>query len=458
MKKFILTLTLALVCAACKKEATYYTVAFNPNGGTITHGTEKTIVKEGRRIEKFPNAGRDGYSLRGWFRDPGTDNEWDRYKDVVTADVTLYAGWGKLYKVVFHARGGTFPYLDGGETLTEERAEGEKLYIHQNVAKPGSVLEGWYRDPDLTRKWDFMTDVVTGETDLYARWSDGIEGLTAENYPLVDGATSTRSLNVLVACKLLGLKYYNGGINKTNENCIIPEGGYPVDGAFLGGRIKTSQSHGAMMNLIGGTRDIILRSTTASPDEREAAAKAGVTLIETPIALDAFVILKNRFNPVQSLTLEQVRRIYTKRLTNWAQVGGVDAAIKPFNRPRNSGSEEAFRELVMRGEEPAEFPEEQSVFSMIGLIWQMAAEPNSIGYIFQNYKDYIVDRRYDPVFAIEGAMPTPDALRAGTYPLTTRVYAIIRDDLPSSSTAYALYEWLQSDDAEMVLAEAGFVR
>ncbi|HCC51979.1 MAG TPA: hypothetical protein DEQ30_07935, partial [Porphyromonadaceae bacterium] len=45
---------------------------------------------------------------------------------------------------------------------------------------------------------------------------------------------------------------------------------------------------------------------------------------------------------------EQIRKIYTKQITNWSEVGGDNAPMKVFTRPRNSGSEEALRELVMK--------------------------------------------------------------------------------------------------------------
>ena len=62
-----------------------------------------------------------------------------------------------------------------------------------------------------------------------------------------------------------------------------------------------------------------------------------MTLIETSIALDAFVFVVNKENPVKSLTVNQIQQIYTKEITNWSQVGGNNADMKVFTRPRNSG-------------------------------------------------------------------------------------------------------------------------
>jgi phosphate transport system substrate-binding protein len=263
---------------------------------------------------------------------------------------------------------------------------------------------------------------------------------------------------MMVACKLLGLPYVWHHVAQTNEVSVWPRADNGDTDGRLDGRIKTSQTYGAMMNLIEGKADIILRSTTASDAEKAAVRAAGVTLVETPIALDAFVFLKHPANSVESLTLEQIRKIYTKQITDWSQVGGDKAAMKVFTRPRNSGSEEALRELVMGDLEPAEFPEEQQFHEMWGMVWEMGKEKYGIGYIFKNYKEMIMRRpdQYEPVFSIDGVQPTPATMKNRTYPLTTEVYAIIRSDLDQNSMGYKLYEWLQSESAKAVLEECGF--
>ncbi len=147
--------------------------------------------------------------------------------------------------------------------------------------------------------------------------------------------------------------------------------------------------------------------------------------------------------------------IYQKQITDWSEVGGDKAAMVVFTRPRNSGSEEALRELVMNGAEPAEFPEERQISSMAGLLWEMERTKYGIGYIFKNYKEMIT-RRYEPTFAVDGVSPNTTTMRDRTYPLTTEVYAIIRSDLDHGSMAYKLYEWLRSESAKGVLEECGF--
>ena len=54
-----------------------------------------------------------------------------------------------------------------------------KVYDGETVPKPedpvleGKIFDGWYADPELTIEWDFESDVVIGDTKLYAKWLDG---------------------------------------------------------------------------------------------------------------------------------------------------------------------------------------------------------------------------------------------------------------------------------------------
>ena len=295
-----------------------------------------------------------------------------------------------------------------------------------------------------------------------------IEDISADNYPSVDGATSTRALNRMIACKLLGVEYEWYESTGGGERNIFPkydswktwEGySYSAFCDFLLERIPTSQTHGAYMNLIDGKADMILVSSKPSPDEEAHADATGVTLIRTPIALDAFVFIVNRANPVPSLTVDQIRKIYTQQITRWSEVGGTDSEIDVFTRPRNSGSEETLRELVMGGLEPADFPESAEVQGMGAVFKEIQVSENGICYTFDNYKEMIAQIPPDliPKIAVNGVYPDKNTIGNRTYPFTTEVYAVIRSDQDRNSMAYILYEWLQTEDAGPVLEESGFV-
>jgi phosphate transport system substrate-binding protein len=288
-----------------------------------------------------------------------------------------------------------------------------------------------------------------GESETPSR----IEDLTFDNYPHVDGSTSCRHLNQIVACKLLDIPYV-WALPLVDEWYVIPPQEYRD---FLWQRIVTSQTHGAFTNLIDGNADIILTHRTMSPDEKEHANARGIRLIETPIAQDAFVFVVHPDNPVKSLTAAQIQDIYTGKTTNWEQVGGRDATIKVFTRPRNSGSEEVMRELVMKGQTIGDFPESQ-IGTMAFVFSEVINDENAICYTFLNYKKMIARNPGSkvPEISINGIFPSQETVLDGTYPFIPEVHVAIRSNLSKNSTAYWLYEWLQTPAAYAAITESGY--
>jgi len=286
----------------------------------------------------------------------------------------------------------------------------------------------------------------------------GIENISFENYPRVDGSTSANILNTMVAYKLLGIPFaWRQGFSEWYLEPLwsdIPE---KYRDNYLDIPVMTSQTHGAFMNLIDGGTDIILTHRTISPDEKLHADAVGVSLIETPIALDAFVFVVHKDNPIQSLTIDQIQKIYTNKITNWKQIGGKNAEIHALSRPRNSGSEEVFRTLVMNGIEPADFPD-ASIISPMAAVFKEVID-NSICYTFNTYKDLQARVFCDqvPVIAINDICPSEITVKNGTYPFISEVHVAIRSDLDHNSMAYKLYEWLQSEHAKYTLTECGFI-
>jgi hypothetical protein len=152
-----------------------------------------------------------------------------------------------------------------------------------------------------------------------------VEGFTFDNYPKADGSTSAKPLNVLIACKLLGIGHqwvdYPLDDGSPVEWTIEPVLRSKRNSEKFEEFVKTSQTHQSIVNLIDKKTDIIISARKMSPDEKTYADAAGVTLIETPVALDAFIFIVNLDNPITTLTVKQIQDIYTGKITNWNEVG-----------------------------------------------------------------------------------------------------------------------------------------
>ncbi len=297
--------------------------------------------------------------------------------------------------------------------------------------------------------------------------SQYIKGLSIDNYPVVDGSTSTLPLNNVIACELLGIKY-----DWKETEIDWSSSSWGIEPAVKGNlkrklekRVLSNQTHGSIMNLIDNKVDITLSARKMSPDEQAYAESKGVNLIETPIALDAFVFIVSADNTVEDLTTENIRDIYTGKITKWpdlgVETGPYFTDIYPFIRNRNSGSQELMDKLIMKDLEYIDLPiyQEQLVFTMAGLLDAIARNPNAIGYTVLYYNDFIIRPREDYLkkIAIDGVAPTKEAITNRTYPYTIEVYASIRADLDQSSMGYKVYEWLQTPKGKEIIAKSGYI-
>ena len=143
-----------------------------------------------------------------------------------------------------------------------------------------------------------------------------IEGLTIDSYPIMDGSTSTLPLNTVIACELMGLDYQWKETKDfgTSTWSIEPKIGSGLRKKFEK-VVKSSQTHNSYINLIDKEADIVLTARTMSPDEKKYADDRGVNLIETPIAIDAFIFIINPQNPIDELTTEDIQNIYIGKVT-----------------------------------------------------------------------------------------------------------------------------------------------
>lgn len=286
-----------------------------------------------------------------------------------------------------------------------------------------------------------------------------IDNLTIENYPKVDGSTSAEPLQSLIACKLLGVDYswvYMSFWFKYPYRLMPACDIKPDIGRFITEKINHSGTHGSFVNLIHKNADLIITARTASEDELHLADSLGISLIETPIALDAFVFLANIHNPVNTLTTKEIQDIYTGSLTHWNEVGGTNTEISPYQRDPNSGSQELMESLVMKDLTMLDLPD-MIAYGMMGMINQIEWDREGLGYSVNYYTQYMVRSDSIKILAVDGVYPDYKKIKNRKYGYTTDVYAVIRTDLDEASPAYKLHELLVSSSGQSVVDESGYI-
>ncbi len=199
--------------------------------------------------------------------------------------------------------------------------------------------------------------------------------------------------------------------------------------------------------------------TPPSQEELAFAEKSGVEMILEPVCYDAFVFITGQDNPVDSLTAEQVRDIYSGKITNWKEVGGADSDIRAFQREPNSGSQTAMENLVMKGRKIVP-PETFEIIAGMGSLVETVAEyensRSSLGYTYNFYLETLYRHENIKVLQIDGIPPTAENLRSGLYPFTANYFAVIRA-ADREKTGGKFMDWMLSDEGQQCIEQAGYV-
>lgn len=210
--------------------------------------------------------------------------------------------------------------------------------------------------------------------------------------------------------------------------------------------------------LITGAREKnIIFVTEPSKEELEMAAANGVELDVSQIALDGFVFITHKDNPVDSLTVEQIQRIYTGEITNWKDVGGNDEEIIPYQREANSGSQTVMENMVMNGLQMMEAPKGWVPSSMGGLVDSVAnynVNANTLGYTFNYYLNSLYRSSDIKVLKINGISPDNENLINKTYPFSSGYYAVTLKG--GDERAEELKQYLLSDEGQEIVKLAGY--
>ncbi len=207
-----------------------------------------------------------------------------------------------------------------------------------------------------------------------------------------------------------------------------------------------------------GSVDLVI-ATEPSDEELTLADNWGVELKKTPVCYDAFVFITHKNNPVDSLTVEQIKKIYTGEIKNWKEVGGKDEKIRAFQREKNSGSQTAMENLVMGGADMIDPIEVKIIVGMGELVDAVAEYENetaSLGYTYRYYIDTLYKNDNIKTIAVNGVAPTDENIRNESYPFTTNYYGVIRQG-DEDKIGGQFLDWMLSDEGQECIAQAGYI-
>lgn len=139
--------------------------------------------------------------------------------------------------------------------------------------------------------------------------------------------------------------------------------------------------------LLNKTTDICNNSRPLAQEELDKAKASGIGPVSTIVAKDGVAVVVHPSNPISELSLEQLAAIFGGKITNWKEVGGLDAEIVVFSRDNNSGTYVFFKEHVVQlKDKKAEYgPRIQFLPTSQAIADEVARNPKAIGYFGLGY-------------------------------------------------------------------------
>jgi phosphate transport system substrate-binding protein len=325
------------------------------------------------------------------------------------------------------------------KSLSEEKQRGDingdgVINVFDVMRYKSGILEGNYfvpRDDDIDRDGSVNgNDITEVKKDILKKSKIWMY----KTMPKMDGSTSAIPLEAGFKSKMLGLNYW--------------------DAKLL---VEHHKTHESFSMLLSGENDLIF-TVPISEEQYKAAETAGVKLNFVPVAKEGFVFVVNKNNPVDSLTSAQIRDIYSGKITNWKEVGGNDEKIIPYQRNKDSGSQNYMTEF-MAGYDLMDPPKDFVRGEMSSLMDSIAIYDNAvnaIGYSVYSYAAQMYENSSDTKFiAVDGIKPSKETMADGTYPLLSSTSIVYTDKASQNTKDFA--DWAVSEEGQKCVMDSGYI-
>lgn len=255
-----------------------------------------------------------------------------------------------------------------------------------------------------------------------------------ENLPRIDGAAAL-------------FPVYSGFVNAV----------YPDTTTLYDGFFEYNNTPEGYRLLAEKETDIFI-GVYPSEEQKEYADECDTTFKYTPIGTEAFVFFVHKDNPIDNLTSQQIKDIYSGKIINWKQVGGRNEEIAAFQRNQGSGSQSMLERFM--GDTPImEAPTELKNDMMSGIIERVSnykSKSNSMGFSFRYYVEGIIKNPDIKLLSVDGAAPTAENIKNGKYPIVTPIYAVTYEEQINENVD-KLLDWILSDEGQSIIEETGYV-
>jgi phosphate transport system substrate-binding protein len=180
----------------------------------------------------------------------------------------------------------------------------------------------------------------------------------------------------------------------------------------------------------GGSRVGITQAAQKAVDlgDSDIPAVNEPSLVDHKVAVVSFGVVVSPKAGIKNLTTQQIRDIFSGKVTNFKQVGGADQPITIINRPSSSGTRAVFVKTLMGGSQPTESGLTQDSSGTVATM--VAQTPGAISYLAMGY----VKPGQQVAVSVNGVAPTDANVTTGKYPYWSYEH-IFTNGQPSAQAA-----------------------
>ena len=227
--------------------------------------------------------------------------------------------------------------------------------------------------------------------------------------------------------------------------------GFRIDNPGLNLNLEETDSTVAINYLIDGKVDIASCSRIPTVSERKKAVKlSGKELVDHKIAFDVVAVIVNKSNPVDTLSIEDLQKIYSREALSWREFQGFDGPIKKYSKTFHHGTVSFFKERVLYGDPFSN--DVTQIYDIKQILDLVENDPNAIAYASlsdvrnRNVKILKIATVFDengisPVIIDDnGNMSIAvDMVKQGQYPLSRYLYLVTAGKLTTNVAKFIDY-------------------
>ncbi len=208
--------------------------------------------------------------------------------------------------------------------------------------------------------------------------------------------------------------------------------------------------------LLNGTTDICIASRKIKSKERSLAEEKGIHPKEIITARDGISVIVHPKNPVHTMSIEQIGKIFTGANTNWNQVGGPDQEIIVLSRESSSGTYVFFQKRVMHKKDYTK--NAMLMPSNSAIIQSVSQDKWAIGYVGLGYAAEAKDRI--KMLSVQdgnnpATVPSIQTVQEGKYAIARPLHFYTNGEPTGIQKAFV--DYVLSDAGQKVVLNTGYV-